>query len=130
MSKFLQEGAVNSLTSCLQEVEQQDRGTFSSQEFALQNIFEMLAFASTIVFPRPSQFKFPATISAIAVGLSGVLFAMFVRSRRGHLIHLCRCIDRHEMKKDHHHWWQRVPDDDEEESDVQPSPRFSGTDRS
>lgn len=39
-----------------QEVEEENRGTFSSQEFALQNIFEMLAFASTIVFSKPSEF--------------------------------------------------------------------------
>ncbi|RMY74967.1 hypothetical protein D0863_02898 [Hortaea werneckii] len=50
-----------------EEVEPEMRGTFSSQEFALQNAFEMLAFLSTIVFPRPEQFKYPASISACAV---------------------------------------------------------------
>ncbi|EME87965.1 uncharacterized protein MYCFIDRAFT_12962, partial [Pseudocercospora fijiensis CIRAD86] len=75
-----------------EEVEERYRGTFSSQEFALQNIFEMLAFASTIVFPDPGHFKYPATMTAGAVGLAGVLYAAFVRSRRGHLIHLSRCI--------------------------------------
>ncbi|KAI5370427.1 putative ferroportin-1, MFS transporter superfamily [Septoria linicola] len=93
-----------------EEVEERNRGTFSSQEFALQNIFEMLAFASTIVFSKPSEFRFPATISAGAVALAGVLYAGFVRSRRGHLVHICRCLDRHEMRKNHHHWWQTRPE--------------------
>ncbi|TKA48771.1 hypothetical protein B0A54_00907 [Friedmanniomyces endolithicus] len=70
------------------------RGTFSSQEFALQNTFELLSFASTIVFSRPAQFKYPATISAVAVGLAGILYAAFVRQRRGHLLHLSSCLDR------------------------------------
>ncbi|KAK0874942.1 hypothetical protein LTR87_011199 [Friedmanniomyces endolithicus] len=76
------------------QVEPAHRGTFSSQEFALQNTFELLSFASTIVFSRPAQFKYPATISAVAVGLAGILYAAFVRQRRGHLLHLSSCLDR------------------------------------
>lgn len=98
----------------VQEVDEEHRGTFSSQEFALQNVFEMLAFASTIVFPRPDQFKYPATISAGAVGLAGFLYAMFVRSRRGHLLHLSRCVDRNGKHKGHHHWWMRVSDQEDQ----------------
>ncbi|KAK4634795.1 Solute carrier family 40 member 1 [Fulvia fulva] len=92
-----------------EEVELENRGTFSSQEFALQNIFEMLAFASTIVFPRPADFKYPATVSAIAVGIAGILYATFVRARRGHLIHLSQCVDRKGPHRNPHHWWQRIP---------------------
>lgn len=93
------------LTICFQEVEPDYRGTFSSQEFALQNIFEMLTYASTIVFPRPADFKYPALVSAAAVTLAGCLYAVFVRGRRGHLIHLSQCVDRNGRHKDHHHWW-------------------------
>jgi iron-regulated transporter 1 len=89
----------------------------------VQNIFEMLAFASTIAFPRPEQFKYPATISATAVGLAGVLYAMFVRSRRGHLLHLSNCVDPR-GQKDHRHWWMfemtrrsRFHDQEENEND-------------
>jgi iron-regulated transporter 1 len=106
-----------------EEVEPIHRGTFSSQEFALQNIFEMLASASTIVFPRPAQFKYPATISAGAVAVAGILYAMFVRSRRGHLLHLSKCVDGH-GRKDHTHWWMgghrdfvEDAEDDEHERD-------------
>ncbi|KAK0302605.1 hypothetical protein LTR82_017816 [Friedmanniomyces endolithicus] len=77
-----------------EEVEPAHRGTFSSQESALQNTFELLSFASTIIFSRPAQFKYPATISAVAVGLAGILYAAFVRHRRGHLLHLSSCLDR------------------------------------
>ena len=77
-----------------EEVEAELRGAFSSQEFAFQNVFEMFSFASTILFSRPSQFKVPATISAGAVGIAGILYAAFVRSRRGHLVHLSRCMER------------------------------------
>ncbi|RMY03240.1 hypothetical protein D0868_07565 [Hortaea werneckii] len=82
-----------------EEVEPEMRGTFSSQEFALQNAFEMLAFLSTIVFPRPEQFKVPAAISASAVATACVLYAIFVRARRGHLLHLSKCMESTHRKK-------------------------------
>jgi solute carrier family 40 (iron-regulated transporter), member 1 len=94
----------------LQEVEADLRGSFSSQEFAFQNIFEMLAFASTVVFAKPEQFKYPATISAGAVGLAGILYAAFVRMRRGHLVHLSKCMDRYQRKKGR--GWSRVWQED------------------
>jgi len=65
------------------EVEPELRGSFSALETSLQNVFEMLAFASTVVFARPDQFKYPAAISAVAVAASSVLYACFVRQRRG-----------------------------------------------
>jgi solute carrier family 40 (iron-regulated transporter), member 1 len=77
-----------------EEVDWASRGAFSSQEFAAQNMFEMLSFASTIVFARPEEFKIPTTVSVCAVAIAGILYAFFVRTRRGHLIHLSTCIDR------------------------------------
>lgn len=95
-----------------EEVEADLRGTFSSQEFAFQNVFEMLSFASTIVFARPSEFKYPATISAVAVGVAACLYAAFVRLRRGHLVHLSRCMERAERKGGHERsGWRRVAQD-------------------
>ncbi|KAK3616801.1 hypothetical protein LTR56_025704 [Elasticomyces elasticus] len=60
------------------EVAEPDRGRFSSQESALQNLGEMVAFGSTIIFSRPEQFRYPAVMSAGAVGLAAVLYAIFV----------------------------------------------------
>jgi iron-regulated transporter 1 len=93
------------LTKLSQEVEPDHRGAFSSQEFALQNTFEMLAFASTIAFPKPEQFKYPATASVAATALAGVLYGLFLRERRGHLVHLSNCVDPKGERKDHDHWY-------------------------
>ncbi|KAL7923517.1 Ferroporti-1 [Trichoderma austrokoningii] len=71
-----------------EEVEAENRGVFSSVEAAWQSAFELLAYASTIVFSRPEQFKWPSLISAIAVALASSAYAAFVYIRRGHLLHL------------------------------------------
>jgi iron-regulated transporter 1 len=93
------------LIETLQEVEPENRGAFSSQEFALQNAFEMLAFVSTIAFPKPEQFKYPATASVVATALAGVSYGLFLRGRRGHLVHFSSCVDPKGVQKDHHHWY-------------------------
>nr|POF21045.1 solute carrier family 40 member 2 [Quercus suber] len=95
-----------------EEVEAELRGIFSSQEFAFQNIFEMLSFASTILLPNPNQFKYPAAISTAAVALAGVLYAIFVRARRGHLLHLSHCFER-SRKSGRGDGWVRVPGQDD-----------------
>jgi iron-regulated transporter 1 len=94
------------------EVESDVRGMFSSLEASCQNIFEMLAFLSTIIFPRPEQFKIPAIISASAVATAALLFAYFVRKRRGHLLHASRCLDRHQNSKPRHRSWEALPQEE------------------
>ncbi|OGM44240.1 putative iron-regulated transporter [Aspergillus bombycis] len=69
-------------------VEAENRGSFSSVEAAWQNAFEIGSYISTIIFSRPDQFAWPALISVVAVGLAGILYAVFVRMQRGHLIHV------------------------------------------
>ena len=61
---------------------------------ALQNVFELLSFASTIVFPKPAQFRFPVAISFGAIVVSACCFAGYVRRERGHLLHMGKCIKR------------------------------------
>ncbi|KAK8153825.1 Ferroporti-1 [Phyllosticta citrichinensis] len=75
-----------------EEVPPAHRGAFSSAEMALQNLFELLSFALTVVFPRPDQFVWPVLISAAAVAVAAACFAAFVRMRRGHLLHASRCV--------------------------------------
>lgn len=70
-----------------EDVEANHRGAFSSVEAALQNAFELLSFASTIVFASPSQFKWPTMISTVSVTLACLVQAVFVRHRRKHLLH-------------------------------------------
>ncbi|TFB00929.1 Solute carrier family 40 member 1 [Trichoderma ghanense] len=71
-----------------EEVEAEHRGVFSSVEAAFQNGFELLAYASTIAFSRPQEFKWPSLISALAVASASGAYATFVRLRRGHLLHI------------------------------------------
>ncbi|KAJ3784441.1 iron-regulated transporter [Lentinula aff. detonsa] len=80
------------------EVEAEIRGSFSSVEAAWQNMFELCAFTSTIIFSKPEQFRWPVMMSLLAVSLAGMLYASFVRLRRGHLLHLPLCIERN-LKK-------------------------------
>lgn len=74
------------------------RGSFSSVEAALQNFFELCAFAMTIMFPRPQQFCYPALVSLLAVSCSAILFAKFVRNRRGHLLHMPSCLKNEQLR--------------------------------
>ncbi|KAK4100332.1 hypothetical protein N658DRAFT_508048 [Parathielavia hyrcaniae] len=73
-----------------EEVEAEMRGAFSSVEAAWQNAFELLSFASTIVFSRPEQFKWPSLISVAAVASAWAAYTVFVYIRRGHLLHALR----------------------------------------
>lgn len=59
---------------------------------ALQSVFEMLSFASTIVFSSPEQFQYPVIISTGAVTLAAICFAAYVRKERGHLLHRSKCL--------------------------------------
>jgi len=79
----------------------------------------MLSFLSTIIFAQPPEFKIPATISAGAVASAGVLYATFVRMRRGHLIHLSNCMDRNHSKNQGS--WSIVAQDEEAEGTGAPA---------
>ena len=70
-----------------QDVEAENRGAFSSVEAAFQSAFELLSYASTIIFSRPQQFKWPSLISVLAVTTANLAYTAFVYKRRGHLIH-------------------------------------------
>ena len=76
-----------------EEVDDEHRGSFSSIEASLQNFFELCSFATTIVASRPSQFRWPVLMSCGAVYTAGIIYASFVRSRRGHLLHLSGCVE-------------------------------------
>ncbi|KAJ5952053.1 uncharacterized protein N7479_010466 [Penicillium vulpinum] len=75
-----------------ENIQEHARARFSATEMALQNVFEMLSFASTIAFPLPAQFRYPVLISFGAVAVAAVCFAAYVRKERGHLLHRSRCM--------------------------------------
>lgn len=82
------------LTAQLQvqnSIDASQRGSFSATESSLQNFFELCAFAMTIVWSRPEQFRYPATISLGAVYIAAGCYARYVRKERGHLLHVPCC---------------------------------------
>jgi solute carrier family 40 (iron-regulated transporter), member 1 len=56
-------------------------------EAAWQNAFELISYATTMIFFRPTQFKWPALISVVAVVCASSAYTLYVRLRRGHLVH-------------------------------------------
>ncbi|KAJ5909122.1 hypothetical protein N7495_001804, partial [Penicillium taxi] len=76
-----------------ENIEEHARARFSTTEIALQSVFEMLSFASTIIWPLPEQFQYPVMISAGAVTVAAACFAAYVRRERGHLLHLSKCME-------------------------------------
>ncbi|KAG6915290.1 hypothetical protein DXG01_012268 [Tephrocybe rancida] len=75
-----------------EEVEPNYRGTFSSIEASVQNFFALDSYASTMIFSQPEEFQYPVIMSAVAVLFAGQMYARFLRSRRGHLLHIPKCI--------------------------------------
>lgn len=75
----------------LQEVESTSRGSFSSVEASLQNIFELCSYALTMVYAHPSQFGNPILCTVVSVFVAGGLYTRFVKKRRGHLFHVSCC---------------------------------------
>lgn len=64
------------------------RMQFSSTEMACQNLFEMLSMATTAIFSRPEDFRFPVFISYAVLIASTVLFARFATKNRGMAFHI------------------------------------------
>ncbi|KAL8905643.1 MAG: hypothetical protein Q9171_006592 [Xanthocarpia ochracea] len=77
-----------------EEVASVSRSQFSATEAALQNLFEMLSFATTSIFAKPEQFQYPALISVGATMVANLCFTTYVRQIRGHLFHKSRCLAR------------------------------------
>ncbi|CAD6447183.1 4ec8d017-a799-404d-8a27-b26c25b000c8 [Sclerotinia trifoliorum] len=70
------------------------RSSFTGCEYSLVAFFELGNNVMAMVWSRPEQFKWVALVSLAAVGLSAVIYAGWVRSVRGHLVHwerVCRC---------------------------------------
>ncbi|KAK9313640.1 Ferroporti-1 [Lipomyces starkeyi] len=68
-------------------VEPESRTAFSSVESSFQNFFELLSFASTIMFDKPAVFAVPAWLSANSVIVAAIFFAVYARRTRKHLLH-------------------------------------------
>jgi iron-regulated transporter 1 len=76
------------------EVSDAHRGSFGSTEAGVQNVFELLAYALTIVFRDPKAFQWPVYVSVANVAIAAGIYAAFVRRRRGHLLHVHVCCEK------------------------------------
>ncbi|KAI9644897.1 hypothetical protein NHQ30_006931 [Ciborinia camelliae] len=63
------------------------RSSFTGCEYSLVAFFELGNNVMAMVWSRPEQFKWVALVSLGAVVLSAMLYAGWVRSVRGHLVH-------------------------------------------
>lgn len=61
---------------------------FSTTEAAFQNFFELLSYVTTLIWSKPSEFRYPVAISSGAVLLAVVFYAKYLISIRHHLLHL------------------------------------------
>lgn len=91
-------------------MESDQRGSFSTQEAAWQNFFELGSYITTLAFYRLEQFRWPVLVSVIAVIAAQGLYATFVRTRRGHLVHLPFCVDLKGERARRLIVYERIPD--------------------
>lgn len=63
------------------------RGSFSATEASFQNLFELMGYATTLIFFKPEQLTVPVAISVGSIALAGAVYAAWVRKERGHLVH-------------------------------------------
>ncbi|KAI3332694.1 Ferroportin1-domain-containing protein [Ustulina deusta] len=63
------------------------RSSFAGVENSVINVFEVLGAAAAIAFPRVEQYRWLALASLVSVVASWCLYAWWVRSQRGHLVH-------------------------------------------
>lgn len=76
----------------IQEVQGDRRGTFSTVETSFQNVFDLLSWVLTIIWSNPASFQWPILASVVAVYAAGGLYALYLRRRRGHLVHMPQCV--------------------------------------
>lgn len=74
------------------------RSSFAGVENSFVSIFELCHYIGVILLGKPSQFKWLATTSWAAVGVSTAMYAGWVWQQRGHLVHWekvtkgCECV--------------------------------------
>lgn len=64
------------------------RNRLTGLQLSLSNLFDLLKYALTLAASTPSQFKWTAVVSWLAVLSGGISYAVYLRRVRGHLFHL------------------------------------------
>jgi iron-regulated transporter 1 len=79
-------------------VSTEQRSSFAGVENSFISFFELCHYIGVISLSKPSQFKWLATASWVAEGVSTAMYAGWVRRQRGHLVHWekvtkgCECV--------------------------------------
>ncbi|GAP82642.1 putative solute carrier family 40 (iron-regulated transporter) protein [Rosellinia necatrix] len=68
-------------------VDRTRRSSFAGVESSVVNVFEVLGAAAAIAFPRVEQYRWLALASLASVLMSWCMYAWWVNSQRGHLVH-------------------------------------------
>lgn len=66
------------------------RGHRTALQISLQNMAELAKYGLTIGLSAPSQFRYVALVSVLAVLAGALCYSAYVRRERGHLLHLDR----------------------------------------
>lgn len=72
-----------------ENVVEEERGVFSGVMNVFISFMDMMHYVLVIVAPRPEHFRWLALVSIAMVTLGYILYAIYVRRVRGHLLH-CR----------------------------------------
>lgn len=64
------------------------RNRLTALQISLQNLFDLMKYLVTLLASSPAQFKWTAVVSFVAIVGGGVSYAVYLRSVRGHLVHL------------------------------------------
>ncbi|GAA5950123.1 hypothetical protein JCM3765_004204 [Sporobolomyces pararoseus] len=75
------------------------KNTIMALQFSLQNVLDLIKYVVTIIFNKPSEFKWAVVISFASVVLGALCYLVYVRKERGHLIHLNEWTERLLTKK-------------------------------
>ena len=68
-----------------------NRNRLTALQIALQNLFDLLKYALTLSAATPKAFKWTALVSFMAVISGAMSYAVYLRSVRGHLLHVDWC---------------------------------------
>jgi iron-regulated transporter 1 len=72
----------------LQESYDEGLGSLNGIQVSMQNVFELLGYGSTVLWPYPEQFWLPSFLSLSCVFIALVLYTVYIKYKRGHILHL------------------------------------------
>ncbi|KAJ3332578.1 hypothetical protein HDU76_013755 [Blyttiomyces sp. JEL0837] len=77
------------VTQMMQESISEDQvGIINGAMYSLQNFFEMLSYVITIIWSTPDTYYISAIWSGAAVLIAAIVYSVYARQTRGHLVHL------------------------------------------